>query len=107
MPRYCRRTTMIHPHQFQPTRRNFFSSILGPALVGAPILEAAFQRAAWARAMAQTAGNKKLFDIKMCADGVFLAMARPQALATSGPVIFVNAEDVLVVDSQLRPSSSA
>src|SRR4051794_9703363 len=88
-----------HPHHIHPTRRNFFASILAPALVGAPILEAAFQRAAWARALAKTAGHTKLFDVQKCAEGVYLAVAKPQALITSSPVIFVNSKDVLVVDS--------
>ena len=89
----------IHAHS---TRRDFLSNLLA----GATILEAAFVRAAWARAQA-SAGAAPLFDIEKVADGVFCAVARAQALINSNAAIFVTSQDVLVVDSHSKPSAAA
>jgi hypothetical protein len=52
----------FHSH---PTRRDFFAQSLGGALASVSVLELAFNRAAWARALAQTvSGSTQLFDIK-------------------------------------------
>src|SRR5262249_17902429 len=73
---------------------------------GASLLEVGFLRAAFARAQARTA-NTQLFDIQKAADGVFFARARPQAIANCNASIFVNSEDVLVVDAHSKPSAAA
>ena len=97
-----------HRHRHQShSRRDFFARSLGRSLAGVPLLELAFHRAAWNRALAQNTGADKLFDIKKAAEGVYFAQARLQTLIISSAVIFVNEKDVLVVDSQTRPSASA
>src|SRR5215472_6701996 len=88
------------------SRRDFFQILAGSTLGGASILELAFHRAAWARAMAP-GGDTQLFDIEKVAEGVFLAKARPQALINSNAAIFVNSADVLVVDAHSKPSAAA
>ena len=95
-----------HSHS-HPTRRAFFARWLGGGLAGASILELAFHRAAWARALAPVAGDGKFFDIQKVSDGVYLALARLRRIINSSPVIFVNSRDVLVVDSQAQPSVTA
>jgi glyoxylase-like metal-dependent hydrolase (beta-lactamase superfamily II) len=75
-------------------------------LTGATIFEEAFLRAGWARAQAQTA-NAGLFTIEKVADGVFAALAEPQALTNSNAAIFVLDRDVLVVDAHSKPSAAA
>lgn len=94
-------------HAHSHSRRDFFRATLGGALAGASVLEVAFHRAAWARAMAPTAGDAKLFDIEKVADGVYAAIARAQAKINSNAAIFVNSQDVLVVDSHSKPSAAA
>ena len=89
----------IHAHH---TRRDFLSSLLA----GASILEAAFFRAAWARAQAPAASGQ-LFDIEKVADGVYCALARAQALINSNAAIFVNSQDVLIMDAHSKPSAVA
>src|SRR4030095_4019198 len=91
-----------HHHQ----RRDFFRLCFGSVLAGASILEEAFVRAGWARAQAQTT-NASLFTIEKVADGVFAALAKPQALTNSNAAIFVLDRDVLVVDAHSKPSASA
>jgi glyoxylase-like metal-dependent hydrolase (beta-lactamase superfamily II) len=81
--------------------------VLGGAIAGVSILELAFNRAAWARALAPTAFGPKLFDIHRIADGVFHAIARPRRMINSSSVIFVGKRDVLVVDAQAQPSVTA
>src|SRR5207302_3193387 len=78
----------------------------GGALAGASVLEAGFLRAAWARAQSHTAGDR-LFDIQKVADGVYFALAHPQALTNCNASIFVNSQDVLVVDAHSKPSAAA
>jgi len=48
-----------------------------------------------------------LFEIQNVADGVYLAFARPQAVANCNAAIFVNSADVLVVDAHSKPSAAA
>ena len=80
--------------------------VVGSALAGASALELGFHRAAWARALAPSA-SAKLFDIEKVADGVYAAIARAQAAINSNAAIFVNSEDVLVVDAHSKPSAAA
>jgi glyoxylase-like metal-dependent hydrolase (beta-lactamase superfamily II) len=96
----------MHDHHHAHSRRDFFQRIAGGALAGASVLEAGFFRAAWARAQARTA-NGGLFDIQKVADGVYCALAHPQALTNCNAAIFVNAQDVLVVDAHSKPSAAA
>src|SRR5689334_24575309 len=87
-------------------RRDFFRLCFGSVLAGASIFEEAFVRAGWARAQAQTA-EATLFTIEKVADGVFAALAKPQALTNSNAAIFVLDRDVLVVDAHSKPSAAA
>jgi len=89
----------MHAHT---SRRHFLSQLL----TGASLLETAFFRAAWARAQAPAASTQ-LFDIERVADGVYCALARAQALINSNAAIFVNSQDVLVMDSHSKPSAVA
>jgi len=95
----------VSPHA-GGSRRDFFAQLLGGALAGASALELGFHRAAWARAQAPAAGAP-LFDIEKVADGVYCAVARAQAAINSNAGIFVNSQDVLVVDSHSKPSAVA
>ena len=92
----------MHIHAHHHSRRDFLSSLVA----GASILETAFFRAAWARAQAPTASTQ-LFDIEKVADGVYCALARAQALINSNAAIFVNSQDVLIMDSHSKPSAAA
>src|SRR5437867_465990 len=88
------------------SRRNFFQRMaFGPA-AGAPVLDLAWRRAAWAQAMAPGAAND-LFEIQKIAEGVYFAFARPQAVGNCNATIFVNSADVLVVDAHSKPSAAA
>src|SRR5262247_1907801 len=93
-------------HHHGHTRRDFFRYCFGSVLAGATIFEEAFLRAGWARAQAQTA-TASLFTIEKVADGVFAALAKPQALTNSNAAIFVLSRDVLVVDAHSKPSAAA
>jgi cyclase len=93
-------------HHHGHTRRDFFRRSFATVLAGASIFEEAFLRAGWARAQAQTA-SPNLFTIEKVADGVFAALAKPQALTNSNAAIFVLARDVLVVDAHSKPSAAA
>ena len=75
-------------------------------MAGASIIEEAFFRASWARAQAPGASTS-LFKIEKVADGVFAALARPQVLTNCNAAIFVNSQDVLVVDAHSKPSAAA
>src|SRR5262249_26746095 len=90
----------------QHTRRDFFRTAFKGALAGATIFEEAFLRAGWARAQSQTAAGD-LFTIEKVADGVFAALAKPQAMTNSNAAIFVLSRDVLVVDAHSKPSAAA
>jgi len=93
-------------HHHGHGRRDFFRICFGSVLAGATIFEEAFLRAGWARAQAPTAtGN--LFTIEKVGDGVFAALAKPQALTNSNAAIFVLDRDVLVVDAHSKPSAAA
>ena len=100
----------MHPHQHTHahahSRRDFFSRAFGGALAGASILEEAFLRATWARAQSPGASTN-LFTIEKVADGVYAALARPQILTNCNAAIFVNSQDVLVVDAHSKPSAAA
>lgn len=90
----------------RPTRRDFFRTLMGGALVGASVMELAYHRAAWARA-ASAAGDARLFDLQKAADGVFFAHARVQAMINCNAAIFVRSRDVVVVDAHSKPSAAA
>jgi glyoxylase-like metal-dependent hydrolase (beta-lactamase superfamily II) len=80
------------------TRRDCFRRSVASVLAGASVFEEAFLRAGWARAQAQTA-SANLFTIEKVAEGVFAALAKPQALTNSNAAIFILDRDVLVVDA--------
>jgi glyoxylase-like metal-dependent hydrolase (beta-lactamase superfamily II) len=96
----------MHHHTHAHSRRDFFSKAFGGALAGASIIEEAFLRATWARAQAPGA-SANLFTIEKVADGVYAALARPQVLTNCNAAIFVNSQDVLVVDAHSKPSAAA
>ena len=95
-----------HSHEHTQTRRSFLYRLLGGSMAGASILEMGFFRAAVARAQAATSSSK-LFDIQKVADGVYFALAHPQALTNCNAAIFVNSQDALVVDAHSKPSAAA
>ncbi len=95
-----------HSHNLRSSRRDFFRGFAGTILRGASILELAYHRAAWARALAPV-NDSQLFDIQKVADGVYLAAARVQAEINCNAAIFVNSADVLVVDAHSKPSAAA
>jgi glyoxylase-like metal-dependent hydrolase (beta-lactamase superfamily II) len=88
------------------SRRDFLHQVMHTSLAGASILELGVFRAAVARAQAPEA-TERLFDIQKVADGVFFALAHPQALTNCNAAIFVNSQDVLVVDAHSKPSAAA
>jgi glyoxylase-like metal-dependent hydrolase (beta-lactamase superfamily II) len=98
--------SQTHLHLHPRSRRDFFRTLIGGPLAGASILELAWHRAAWARGLASTA-NAQLFNLEKVADGVYCAMARPQAQINCNAAIFVNSSDVLVVDTHSQPSAAA
>jgi cyclase len=93
------------PHQHHVSRRDFFHNVLHGTLAGASVLEMGFFRAAVARAQAPAASGR-LFDIQKVADGVYCALAHRQAITNCNAAIFVNSEDVLVVDAHSKPSAA-
>jgi cyclase len=95
-----------HPRKPYASRRDFFRTLTSTTLSAASILELAYYRAAWGRAMAPTS-NTQLFDIERVAEGVYLAKARVQAEINCNAAIFVNSADVLVVDAHSKPSAAA
>lgn len=95
-----------HAAHHRASRRDFFHQVLGGALAGASVLEIGFFQAAMARAQAP-ASSGRLFDIQKVADGVYCALAHPQALTNCNAAIFVNSQDVLVVDAHSKPSAAA
>src|SRR5216684_2648750 len=96
----------MHHHAHAHSRRDFFSRAFGGALAGASIIEEAFLRATWARAQSPGA-SANLFTIEKVAEGVYAALARPQVLTNCNAAIFVNSQDVLVVDAHSKPSAAA
>src|ERR1700722_8785986 len=106
-----------HPHHHHPhshnhvvdgpsSRRDFLLVLMGVALAGASILELAYHRAAWARAAAPSS-EPNLFDIQKVGNGVYFALARPQAMINCNAAIFVRSKDVVVVDAHSKPSAAA
>lgn len=89
-----------------PSRRGFLHSVLGPLFAGAGILDQALFRAARARAQS-AAAPATLFDIQEAAEHTYLALARPAAILNCNAVIYVNARDVLIVDTHSKPSAAA
>ena len=75
-------------------------------LAGASVVEEAFLRAAWARAQSPGASTQ-LFGLEKIADGVYAAVAKPQAMTNCNAAIFVNSRDVVVVDAHSKPSAAA
>ena len=100
----------MHSHSHEAhshtSRRGFFQHLAGGAMAGASVLEMGFFRAAVARAQAPAASTQ-LFDIQKIAEGVYFALAHPQALTNCNATIFVNSQDVLVVDAHSKPSAAA
>ena len=96
----------VHSGHHHASRRDFLQRLLGGSMAGASVLEMGFFRAALARAQASTA-TQRLFDIEKVADGVYFALAHPQALTNCNAAIFVNSQDVLVVDAHSKPSAAA
>jgi cyclase len=96
----------MHDHVHVHSRRDFFLRAFGGVLAGASVIETAFLRATWARAQAPGASTN-LFTIERVADGVYAAIARPQVLTNCNAAIFVNSQDVLVVDAHSKPSAAA
>ena len=94
------------PHHHPVSRRDFFHNVLHGAAAGASVLELGFLRAAVARAQAPPKSGR-LFDIQKVADGVFCALAHRQAITNCNAAIFVNSDDVLVVDAHSKPSAAA
>jgi len=94
----------VHPNDATPSRRDFFRLLMGGALAGASVLELAYHRAAWARAVPDS--GPKLFDIEKAAEGVYFAQARPQARVNCNAAIFVGAKEVVVVDAHSKPSAA-
>src|ERR1700730_17133681 len=102
----CGGGTAMHDHVHVHSRRDFFARAFGGVLAGASVIEAAFLRATWARAQAPGA-NTDLFAIEKVAEDVYAALARPQVLTNCNAAIFVNSQDVLVVDAHSKPSAAA
>jgi cyclase len=88
------------------SRRDFFQGMALGSMAGASILGLAWRRAAWAQALVPGAPTD-LFEIQNVAEGVYFALARPQALTNCNAAIFVNSADVLVVDAHSKPSAAA
>ena len=88
------------------SRRDFFRVLAGGALAGASVLELAYHRAAWASAAAPGA-TSNLFNLQKVSDGVFFAMAHPQAQVNCNAAIFVRSKDVVVVDAHSKPSAAS
>src|SRR5262245_30998216 len=87
------------------SRRDFFRD-MAIGVSGMSMLGLAARRAAWAQAAAPGAPTD-LFEVQNVAEGVYFAFARPQAVGNCNAAIFVNATDVLVVDSHSKPSAAA
>jgi cyclase len=90
-----------------PSRRSFLAQTLGASWLGASVMEKALLLAAQVRAEAQSAPQPILFDIEKLADGVYAALAHPQAQINCNAVIFENANDLLIVDAHSKSSAVA
>lgn len=95
MPRMCRN----HSH-----RRDFLQRTLLAPLV----LAEAARNAAWARASLRQAGGraKRQFDLEKVADGVYAAIAHPSFAINCNAAIFVNDDDVVILDTHSKPSAA-
>jgi cyclase len=96
----------MHDHVYEHSRRDFFIRAFSWVLAGASVIEEAFLRAAWARAQSPGASTQ-LFTIEKVTDGVYAALARPQVMINCNAAIFVNSQDVVVVDAHSKPSAAA
>ena len=96
----------MHDHAHIHSRRDFFMKAFAGVLAGASVIETSVLRASWARAQAPGASTN-LFTIEKVADDVYAALARPQVLTNCNAAIFVNSQDVLVVDAHSKPSAAA
>ena len=83
-------------------RRDF----LGKSLICSLALDRAFLRAAKARAQSLNAPAGPLFSIEKLGENVFAAIAKPVTLLNCNAAIFVNFNDILVVDSHSKPSAA-
>src|SRR5258708_35939379 len=92
-----------HSH---PSRRDFFTRFTQNVLLGSSILQIAAHRAAWAQALAPDASTD-LFNIQKVVEDVYFASARPSPVINCNAAIFVNSNDVLVVDAHSKPSAAA
>jgi glyoxylase-like metal-dependent hydrolase (beta-lactamase superfamily II) len=88
------------------SRRHFLAMIVGTGFAGMSLLEKSIVRAALARSQAAGAPTN-LFEIEKVAEGVYAALARPTAMINSNAAIFVNSNDVVVMDSHSKPSAAA
>ncbi len=84
-------------------RRDF----LGKSLICSLALDRAFLRADKARAQSLNAPATPLFTIEKLGENVFAAIAKPVTLLNCNAAIFVNFNDILVVDSHSKPSAAA
>ena len=84
-------------------RREF----LGKSLICGLALDRAFLRAAQARAQSLNTPATPLFSIEKLGENVFAAIAKPVTLLNCNALIFVNFNDILVVDSHSKPSAAA
>jgi cyclase len=84
-------------------RRDF----LGKSLICGLALDRALLRAAKARAQSLNAPAGSLFTIEKLGENVFAAIAKPVTLLNCNAAIFVNFNDILVVDSHSKPSAAA
>jgi glyoxylase-like metal-dependent hydrolase (beta-lactamase superfamily II) len=96
----------VEPERNGTSRRDFLRVLMGGALTGASVMELAWHRAAWARAVGPAA-DAKLFDLQKAAEGVYFAKARPQAMINCNGAVFVRSKDVVVVDAHSKPSAAA
>src|SRR6202790_4938496 len=96
----------MHDRFHVQSRSDFFVAAFCGVLAGGSLIEEAVVRAAWARAEAPRASTN-LFTIEKVADGVYAALARPQIMINCNAAVFVNSQDVLVVDAHSKPSAAA
>ena len=99
-----------HPHldshrrPHHHSRRDFFQTMFDTALAGAGVLEIAASRALWAQVLSREAPAAR-FEISRVAENVYFALARPFAMTNSNAAIFVNTENVIVVDAHSHPAA--
>lgn len=88
------------------SRRSFLQQAVGGWIASAGVMDQAVFRAVQARAQS-TGAPSTLFDIERVAEDTYLALARPAAILNCNAAIFVNSQDVLVVDTHSKPSAAA